>query len=756
MPITRTLAPVVLLFGAAAAAAHNNPDSIHEADPHTTNPSPDASATAARSVRSTPESAGLWCFRGDRRDAQAAYENRLGDAVSAERLRAYHDATAARPHRAGTEGDLALIAYLESQFAEMGLDVETQWLDLYLAKPVAAEVDLVVTRELPAFLLHLMPEIEKADPNDVQRIPLALREPAAHGDLGSSDPTLDSGWNAWSGTGEVTAEVVYANYGRKQDFERLKELGVDVTGKIVIARYGGNYRGYKAKFAEAHGAAGLIMYYDPEDVGYTRGLMYPEGGWANEHSIQRGSIITLDYEGDPLSPGFASVPGAPTLDPKDVPLPTIPVQPIGWGAAQQILGLMDGPVVPEEWQGGLPFNYRLTSGPDVQVRLKVEQAREKTRTANVLGTIRGAKHPEDFIVVGCHHDAWNHGASDPLAGMIVVLEAARVIAAEAKAGNPPDRSIVFAGWTAEEYGLFGSTEWVEANVDRLREHCIAYINLDMAAMGPNFSASASPSISRVIVHATQDVPSCADTEVAIFDGWSKRSAAAWPSIGTMGGGSDHVGFLCLTGVPCMGIGGGGSPGTSYHTNYDTLAWYRKVVGDDYGSATMVTRAVTTILARLANADVPPVDAADVLEETAHHLQDLEPLAARMGRADAVRGALTRAQAGLAGATAGRATLAEALERGAGDCSALTGAMRAVDRVWLGEGLADRPWYRSRFIAPDRDSGYASWPLPELRAALEDGDAAAFDAAMERLHQTLDQLELVQSAAMRAITAPTTP
>jgi N-acetylated-alpha-linked acidic dipeptidase len=711
----RILLPALALAIAAAAAFADSP-----------------------TIRSSSSSPGLWSFSPDRREAQAALEHRLNDAVSADSLRAFHDHLAARPHRAGTEGDRAVIAYLESQFAEMGLDVETQWLDLYLAKPVSGEV-----------------EVKTADG---QRTVLSIQEPALTADLSTSDSNLDFGWNAWSGTGDITAEVVYANYGRKQDFERLKQLGVDVTGKIVIARYGGNYRGYKAKFAEAHGAAGLIMYYDPKDVGYARGLMYPDGGWANEHSIQRGSLITLLYEGDALSPGFASVPGAPLLDPKDVALPTIPVQPIGWGAARAILELMDGPVVPEDWQGALPFNYRLTSGPDVKVRLKVEQTREITRTANVLGTIRGAKFPDEFIVVGCHHDAWNHGASDPMAGMMLVLEAARTVAAQAKAGHPPDRSIVFAAWAAEEYGLMGSTEWVEANADRLREHCIAYMNLDMSAMGTSFNAAASPSLTTAIIDATRDVPHCTDTDTPIFDGWSRRSATLTPTIGTMGGGSDHVGFLCVAGVPCMSIGAGGSPGTSYHTNYDTLAWYRKVVGDDYLPAVMLTRTVNLILTRLANADVPPLDPAELGGEAIEHLGALASLAERAGMTTAIDALIDRAAMVRDRAASAREALATALTSNAfsdTDLAAVASALRTLDRAWIGTGLHERPWYKSTFMAPDRDSGYDSWPLPELRAAIEDRDAARLTAAEANIAAALDAIagaaETIRATAVNAST-----
>jgi len=650
-------------------------------------PSPTASPVAPNQA-----SPGLWCFSASRRPAEVTYERALLDSVSADSLRAFHDATAARPHRAGTEGDRAVINYLAQTFGSMGLDVETQEIDIYLAKPVSGEVQLSAMG--PAISIS---EIENvtAHPFGQNRM-LNVREPALPEDPFSSDPTLDIGFNAWSGNGDVTAEVVYANYGRKQDFERLKQLGVDVTGKIVIARYGGNYRGYKAKFAEEYGAAGLIIYTDPKDSGYAKGLMYPEGGWANADQIQRGSLLTLPYEGDPLSPGFASVPGAKLLDPKDVILPTIPVQPIGWGAAQPILAAMQGAAVPDDWQGGLPFNYRLTSGPDVKVRLAVEQKREVTRTANVVATLRGAKYPDEFIVIGCHHDAWNHGAADPLAGLITVLEVARVMSDQAKAGHPPDRSVVFAAWGAEEYGLMGSTEWVEANTDRLRENCVAYINLDMAAMGPNFSASSSPSIARAIIQASMDVPSCANPDAPVFDAWANKSTSLWPQVGTMGGGSDHVGFLCVAGVPCMGMGGGGSPGSSYHSNYDTLAWYRKVVGESYAPAVMISRIVALVTARMANGDIAPIDPANAGEETIAHLRTIETKAKDDGMDATLASIIDRAKGVQERGAVAHTALVRALDEDAldaADIAAIETALRSVDRAWIGTGLPGRAWFK---------------------------------------------------------------
>ncbi|HEX6203665.1 MAG TPA: M28 family peptidase, partial [Thermoanaerobaculia bacterium] len=445
-------------------------------------------------------------FAPARRAEQLAYEEALRATVDPARLRAWHDLLSSRPHVAGTPGDRAVIDALAREMASMGLAVEVQELDLYLPRPVRAELTV------------LAPE----------RVPLDLQEAALAEDPWSDHPELHFGWNAYSGSGTVEAGVVYAHYATPEDFARLAELGVEVAGKIVVARYGRSFRGYKARYAEAAGAAGLVLYGDPEDGGYVRGRMWPAGGWANGTAIQRGSVLTLPYPGDPLTPFVPAQPdgeaadGGPVerLDPAAVDFPGIPVQPVGWQAAAEILGRMSGPAVPEEWQGGLPFNYRLDGGPELRVRLRVEQERELVRTANVVGTLVGERFPDETVILGCHHDAWSFGAGDPNAGSILVLEAARAFSAAARAGRRPDRSVVFAHWGAEEFGILGSVEWVEAHARDLTAGAVAYINLDMAAMGPRFGASATPSLADLVVAASRQVEQAREPGTTVHAAWT--------------------------------------------------------------------------------------------------------------------------------------------------------------------------------------------------------------------------------------------
>ncbi|MFZ9882728.1 MAG: M28 family peptidase, partial [Phycisphaerales bacterium] len=337
-------------------------------------------------------------------------------------------------------------------------------------------------------------------------LPLAVTEPNLAIDPATAHPDLDIAWNAWSGSGTAEAGVVYVNYGRKQDFERLAELGIDPRGKIALARYGGNFRGYKAKFAEAAGCVGLVIFTDPADSGATRGKTWPDGGgWANPDCVQRGSLVTLPYIGDPLTPFVEASRDAARLDLAQVALPKIPVQPIGYGAAQQIVSRMKGRAAPDDWKGGLPCAYALEDA-DLRLRMEVEQVREVTRTANVIARLRGATRPDEEVIVGSHHDAWCFGAADPLAGTICTMESARNFAALARAGERSDRTLVFCAWGAEEYGIFGSVEYVERDTAALATRAVAYINLDMSAMGLKPGAGVSPTLRAAAARALAAAP----------------------------------------------------------------------------------------------------------------------------------------------------------------------------------------------------------------------------------------------------------
>lgn len=670
-------------------------------------------------------------------------------AVSAERLRSWHDLLAAEPHVAGTEGDGHVIEKIEGAFEAMGLKVQRHEFWALLPRPVSAVLEIV------------SPDAKS----------LILKERLLDEDLFTQNPALDPGWNAFSGSGDVTGEIVYANYGRKEDFAKLAELGISVKGKIALARYGGNFRGYKAKFAELAGAAGLIIYTDPADAGYTKGLLYPEGGYANDTCIERGSLITAPYTGDPLTPGIEATKDAKRIRIEDAGLCRIPVQPIGYGAALEIMKRMTGPAVAGNpgttaWQGALPVPYRLAGGEALRVRIKVEQDREIRKSANVVGVLEGSQEPEKLVVIGCHHDAWGFGAADPLAGTITLMEAARVMSEASKAGERPRRSIAFCAWGAEEYGIVGSTEWVEANRDMLATDGVAYFNLDMASMGVDFGSASGPSIRRAIARAAGEVPQARDASKTVLEAWLAKGKdardATLPAFGDLGGGSDHVAFWCHVGVASAGMSGGGSQGNSYHSIYDNLQWYRKVVGEDYEPAMMVTRMVGAAALRLANEKLVEIEPQMCVTEFRRQLRDVSVRGVAAGLWKAPEASVQGSGGASPAASADPAAWApvadvlgaidedaEETERvvrsavaawgeqvSAGKLDGkqiadLNARLMATDRAWIvTEGLEGRPWYKNTLAAPDRDSGYASWMLPVLRRVVEDRDSAAIDGAIK--------------------------
>ncbi|MSR19285.1 MAG: M28 family peptidase [Phycisphaerales bacterium] len=683
-------------------------------------------------------------------DAQTA-SARLQTTPTASSLSAWHDLLASEPHIAGTAGDTREIERLRAGFAQMGLEVEVHPFWALLPQPQSALVEIVASgdAETPqaANQSGAAPGAPPEAPTGSRRrgvISLPIDEPNLAIDPSTAHPDLKWGWNAFSASGDVTGEVVYANYGTQSDFADLRRWGIDCRNKIVIARYGGNFRGFKVKFAEEAGAAALIIYTDPADSGIAKGKVWPEGGWASDRCIQRGSLLTLTYPGDPLTPGITATKDAKRLGLDEVGLPQIPVQPIGYAAAGEILARMSGCEVPKpEWRGGLALPYCLEGGPKLRVRVAVEQDREIRQSANVLARIRGS-NPQDngMVIVGCHHDAWCFGAADPLAGTIVLMECAKSFAELAHSGWRPEHDIVFAAWGAEEYFLIGSTEWVEANEQELLDRCIAYVNLDMAAMGESFAPSATPCLRNAVIAAAKvaiapvaalsDATADADSQGAatatasksVYDRWVQPDTV--PKIGDMGGGSDHAAFICRVGVPSVGLSTHGAQGTSYHSNYDTVAWYRATVGPHYRGALLLTRVCNELLLGLAMMTGDPISpAADIT------------VALELTRALA----LTPAAAPFAEQLS---RLTEALENElvlAANRTWTWRQSRSATRAWLDpRGIPGRRWNRNLFISSDPVSGYGAQSLPMLRQAVDSGDSAAVKEAVDALIDAIGRVQ----------------
>jgi N-acetylated-alpha-linked acidic dipeptidase len=654
-------------------------------------------------------------FAPESAEEQRACEAQLLDEPTPEGFRTHLAELTDEPHPAGTSANDRVRAYIDSVMTAAGLSTTAYPYDLYMPSPqsaAATEVALVTPI----------------------RTPLNRQEYVLDADSFSADPALTAGWNAYSASGDVTREVVYANYGRRADFEALDSMGVDLDGKIVIARYGGNFRGYKAKYAEEYGAAGLLMYTDPADGGYTAGLPYPEGRYLSESMVQRGSILT-PLGGDPLTP---EVPALPTdsdadvdrLDPSEADLPEIPVTPLPYGSAAEILRRMDGAAVPDGWQGGLPFAYRVTGGPDLTVRLAVDQPKSLTRATNVVGRIRGSEHPEEWVILGSHFDAWTFGATDPNSGTAMLLSLAEALGALADAGCRPDRSILIAHWDAEEYGILGSMEWVEQLSDSLRSGAVAYINADGAASGTQFGGAAAPSLKGPLLDAARAVayPGADDDTTTVHDHLVARTDSA-SRLGNLGGGSDHVGFYTTAAVPSMEAGFSGTT-PIYHSAYDSFAWYRRFADSTFTYGPALTRVDGVLALRLANADVLPYDVPRYAEDLRSHLQSLSEQARARGY-DPSFGPLRAAidTLGRAAAAFERVRDDRLASNPPSDAATLNETLLSLEQAFrYADGLPFGAQFRSLYASPNPFNGYASWMLPGLRHPIE---TDASDEALDR-------------------------
>ena len=637
------------------------------------------------------------------------------------------------PHIAGTEGSRQVIEYMSDVMASAGLKVEHYDYDAWMPEPGETRIELVSPVRMT---LSNIEEVFEEDPY-------------------ASHPDLVHGWNAYSGSGEVTAEVVYANFGRKEDFEKLQEMGVDVSGKIVIARYGGNFRGFKAKFAEEAGAIGLIIYTDP---GSSSGPVYPEGRFSDASAIQRGSLLTVDYFGDPLTPFEPALPldgdvQVERLDPSEVDFHTIPVAPIGYGAAEEILSRMNGADVPEEWQGGLPFTYKLTGGSDLRVNLFVDQPHDFTRITNVVGVIEGSEYPDEWIILGSHHDAWGFGATDPNSGTAMLLVLAESLGEAVKQGYKPKRSIMIAHWDAEEFLLIGSSEWTEQLREELNANAVLYLNADMSVTGPNFRASSSPSLKKPIIEASKRVEH-PDTGESLYGYWQRISGQDNPTLGNLGGGSDHVGFYMHLGIPSAGVNISGSV-PIYHTNHDSFYFYETHIDSTFEYGPALAGVYAIVATRFAGADVLPYDLASYGRDLISHTESITSRAVELNREFDNSSLLSAANrtTELANQLEKKVSTFVESEPGSDRLREVNRLLISLERSFLhDDGLPFSRWQQSLYSSTDPWSGYASWMIPGVRYVLEsDGDDSAltheadrFVQAIERLNGALDEiLELLQ-------------
>lgn len=584
---------------------------------------------------------------------------------------------------------------------------------------------------------------------------LALDEPPVAGDPTSALPQYPP-VHGYSGVGDVTAPLIYVNYGLPADYARLDSAGISVTGKVVIARYGRSFRGIKAREAEKHGAKAILIYSDPQDDGFVPGDVYPAGPMRNRDGVQRGTVQNGD--GDPSTPDWASVAGAKRLDPSQMEIPHIPSVPLSYGNAEKLLADLGGPSALKGWQGGLPFHYHLGGTDAVQVRVAVwaETGDRAWKTiTNTFGTIRGTTWPDEMVITGGHRDAWGPGAADNVAGVVSVLESARAWGEALKRGFRPKRTLVFATWDAEEWGDEGSSEWVESREADLTAHAVAYLNQDAGGVGRAFGGAGTASLQPLLRDVVKLVPQPGDT-ASIYDVWRKRSGVAdsvEPRLGDLGGGSDFAGFYNHLGIPSLDWGFGG-PGGTYHSQYDDETWMERWGDPGFLAHQAIARIDALLLARLGNADVLPYDEANLagylgtlvgrLKADAAKLAwpaDLAPLTRAIAQmSDAANAVAAVQQAGVPPRDPKHlaASLAEANRL-------LRQAELALSRP---TGLVGRPWFRNLIFASDRDNGYADIALPGLAEAMEDRDGPRFQNEVRDLAGRISaSADLLRQAAV---------
>ena len=613
-----------------------------------------------------------------------------------------------RPHVVGSKGNQEVIRYIGEVMQLAGMKVTNYPYDVYLPKNPGTSLIEIVT------------------PN---RDILNQKEDIIENDPYTKDPELWKGWNAFSGSGDVTAEVVYANYGRKEDFETLKSLGIDVSGKIVIARYGGNFRGYKAKFAEANGASGLIIYTDPQDSGFTKGLVYPNGPYYNSSTIQRGSLLTTDFTGDPLTPFEPALPldgkeKIERIDPKNAQLHTIPVSPIGYGEAEKILSQMNGDPVPQSWQGGLPFTYRLQGGSSLTVRIKVDQKIDFVRATNVIGMLKGTDAPDEWIILGCHLDSWGFGATDPSSGTAMLLSLSQTLGKLKDEGYSPKRSILIGHWDAEEHGVIGSTEWVEQMREELNAKGVIYMNFDGAVSGKGFGVSSAPTLKKLLVEASKDVK-YPYTDQSLYDFWNKENTNE-PPIGNLGGGSDHIAFYMHVGVPSLS-GGAGGPNV-YHSNYDSFRFYEKYVDPEFQMGPMVEHIAGIMTLRMANGDIIPYNLNRYASDLKIHFTNAEN---KINLYNDEFNGFTLSKEAIKSLEQTSDVLTQEIRKylntgsfSKKNLSNINQQLIDLEKSFISDkGMYFGSWYRSIYASSDPFSGYAAWILPglEYEIALKSSD-----------------------------------
>lgn len=672
---------------------------------------------------------------------QAVLEAKFDAQLSAQRIGQYIKDMSSRPHHVGSPGGEAVAQYLLSKFKSFGLDARIETYQVLFPTPK--------TRVL-----------EMTSPTTYKAI---LKEPALKEDATSAQTKeqLDI-YNCWSADGDVSGELVYVNFGLPEDYEKLASMGIDVKGKIVIARYGRSWRGIKPKVAQEHGAVGCIIYSDPKEDGYYQGDVYPKGAWKNEYGAQRGSVMDMViYPGDPLTPNVGATADAKRLKREEATnLLKIPVLPIGYKDALPLLSALEGPVVPEEWRGALPITYHAGPGK-AKVHLKLEFDWQIRPAHNVIAMVKGAQYPDQWVIRGNHHDAWVNGADDPISGMAALLEEAYAVGELMKTGWRPKRTMVFCGWDAEEPGLLGSTEWVEDHAKELQEKTVVYINSDGNSRG-FLGAGGSHALETFVTEVARDIED-PQTKVSVLERKKAQEAARAGSVaakkaalsskglklGALGSGSDYSPFFQHLGIPSLNIGyGGEGEGGSYHSIYDSYDHYARFKDPGFAYCHALAKTTGRAALRMANADIVPFDFRSLHKTIQGYAGEVMALTDQLRETTAVENQLiaekkyvlaadptevyhaptakepvpyldfSSLQNALAALEKAANSNATAIAKQQGSAS-LNQALYKAEQVLLSpNGLPRRAWYRHTIYAPGFYTGYGVKTLPGIREAIE--------------------------------------
>ncbi len=660
--------------------------------------------------------------------SQSEREQKFRSLPQPDRMRDYLRQMSEEPHHAGSPGSMAVAESAVSQLRQWGLDARIEAFEALLPYPTFRSLDLIAPVKYKA----------------------KLKEPVLKDDKDSADADQLATYNAYSASGDVTAQLVYVNYGVPEDYEYLRQLGITVKGKMVIARYGKAWRGTKAKVAQEHGAVACLIYSDPRDDGYFKGDVYPNGAFRPPQGVQRGSVLDMPlYPGDPLSPGWASERGAKRLSREEAKtIMKIPVQPISYEDAEPLLENLDGPVAPEGWRGALPITYHVGPGP-ATVRLKVEFDWSVRPIYNVIATIPGSLWPNQWVMYGNHHDAWVNGAQDPASGAVALLETARAFAEMKKQGWRPKRTIKLALWDGEEFGLIGSTEWVEKHRAELDRKGVAYLNTDMSGRG-RLEAGGSPSLRQFVEQVARDIKDPVSGKSVLEERLqrSKKRTDAKPAeflLESLGAGSDYVAFVDHVGIASLNTGfSGDDPGGIYHSIYDSFNWFTRFSDSNFVYEKALAQFTGTAVLRLADAPVLPFEFGGFVRAVRGWNEELEKLGKKSGKLDVsgITAELTRIEAASAKyETALEAAMQRAEPLPAADLTKLNEIIFRCERTLLAPaGLPGREWYKNQIVAPGIYTGYSAKTLPGVREAVEAGRWDEANAQAKIVVQSLQALE----------------